>query len=74
MSEMSNRVKKLEQAAGIADSELCSCPTGNLDQRVYHDGHAEAAADTRPAEVCARCGREKKIVKYIICYADEKTA
>ena len=59
---LQNRVEKLERAAG--DDGLCGCNLAGFDIR-YHDDEAESAADTRPAEVCALCGRAKMIWRVV---------
>jgi hypothetical protein len=68
---LQTRVEKLESALGVGDDGgLCKCPTMSVDMRVYGTGGTSAAdckSDTRPAGVCAACGKPKQIIKIVVC-------
>lgn len=69
---LESRVERLEQAAGIGDDAgLCACPTMRWDIRPYLNESTsveDARSDTRPAQVCERCRRPKRIIQLIGCY------
>jgi hypothetical protein len=60
-----SRIETLEQAH---DPGLCGCIPGNCEIRKYEgapDEESAAESDTRPPLVCARCGREKRIIQLV---------
>ena len=62
---LQTRVRGLEQQH---DPGLCACIPGNCEIRRYEgaaDEERAAESDPRPPLVCARCGREKRIVRLV---------
>jgi hypothetical protein len=59
---LKHQLKRLEQQAGINGF----CPH-RTEIRYYYPGEGETNAehDTRPAPVCAVCGREQQIVQIV---------
>ena len=77
---LDGRIERLERALGVGDGDddgPCKCPTMNRDIRSYMgEGNsvADARNDTRPAEVCGRCRRPKRIIQFVGCSTREDVA